>query len=292
MKKVLIIGSKGMAGHLIKYYLHDKPNIILGEIARGNVGNLEKGIYNVDVTNLKEVEHSIYNFNPDYIVNCIGILNEYAETSPDKAVFLNSFFPHYLAKLATSNNSKLFHISTDCVFSGKSGNYETTSLKDGNGFYAQSKSLGEVYYDNHLTIRTSIIGPEIKTNGIGLLDWFLRNKSVSIKGYKNALWTGVTTLQLAKSLYSLMFETNLSGIIHLTNNQKISKYELLHIFKNVFKKSIEILPDQTYKIDKSLISDLILPRTAKVPSYDQMILEMRKWMLLNPDLYSEIYDLS
>jgi dTDP-4-dehydrorhamnose reductase len=292
MKKVLIIGSKGMAGHMIKNYLYDKPNIILGEIARGNVENAEKGIYNIDVTNLRDVEYSINNFNPDYIVNCIGILNKDAEASPDKAIFLNSFFPHYLAKLATASNSKLFHISTDCVFSGKSGNYETTSLKDGNGFYAQSKSLGEVYYDNHLTVRTSIIGPEIKTNGIGLLHWFLRNQSVSIDGYKNALWTGVTTLQLAKSLYSFMFENNLSGIIHLTNNQKISKYELLLIFKKVFKKYTEIVPDQTYKIDKSLFSELILPMSARVPSYDQMILEMRKWMLSNSDLYSEIYDIS
>lgn len=292
MKKVLIIGSKGMAGHLVKYYLNEKPNIILGEVARNNVEDIDKGIYNVDVTNLKEVANSIYKFKPDYIINCIGILNEDAEANPDKAVFLNSFFPHHLANLATACNAKLFHISTDCVFSGKDGNYKSTDLKDGHGFYAQSKSLGEVVYGNHLTIRTSIIGPEIKTNGIGLLNWFLRNESVSVKGYKKALWTGVTTLQLAKSLYSFMFDTQLTGLIHLTNNQKISKYELLLILKMVFKKSIEILPDQIYKIDKSLVSELIIPNSAIVPSYEQMILEMRNWMQLNPDLYSRIYDLS
>lgn len=288
MKRILIVGSKGMAGHIISHYLNCNSNFIIGELARSD--ERKPHFYNVDVTNLEELRSAIQDFLPDIIINCIGILNNDAEENPDKAVFLNSYLPHFMAKEVSYHGGKLIHISTDCVFSGKKGSsYNEQDVKDGNGFYAQSKALGEVIYGKHLTIRTSIIGPEIKTNGIGLLHWFLRNDDRTVNGYKNALWGGVTTLQLAKSVLELIKDDNTTGLLHLTNNVAISKHNLLLLFREAFNKNVEIHPNTNYQVDKSLISTRILPAAILVPSYKQMIDELKEWMNLNTDLYASFY---
>jgi len=286
MKKVLILGSAGMAGHVVKKHLTDLGKYIIGEIARNTIPSTFT--YNVDVRNLNELDHAINVFNPDIIINCIGVLNRDAEENPDKAIFLNSFLPHYLAKKINSINGRLIHISTDCVFSGIKGNYNDTDVKDGVGVYAQSKALGEVVYDHHLTIRTSIIGPEIKTNGIGLLHWFLRNEAKEIKGYTNAFWGGVTTFQLAVAIENAI-EGSISGLIHLTNGIRISKYDLINIFKNVFQTNVHIKPDDSYKVDKSLALSVHTKLLGDVPSYEKMIKDMKSWMQENRDLYSNNY---
>lgn len=285
MKKVLIIGSQGMAGHIIKNYLIEKKIFEVFDIARSNkYGN---STFELDITNFEELEKIVNNTKPDFIINCIGILNLEAEKFPDKSILINSYLPHFLAKLSTKLGAKLFHISSDCVFNGNKGNYKEDDFKDGFGFYAQSKSLGEVIYGGHLTIRTSIIGPELKNNGIGLLDWFLK-QSGEIKGYVNVFWSGVTTLQLAKSIFILL-ENNINGLIHLTNNNKISKYELLIHFRNAFeKKSIIIIPDEKITLDKSVLntrSDLNL----SIPSYLEMVYEMKNYIYTNKSIYNINY---
>lgn len=290
MKRILIVGSKGMAGHMISHYLNSSSNFIIGELARSE--DKKSGVYNVDVTSLGDLSIAIHDFLPDIIINCIGILNKEAEENPDIAVFLNSYLPHFLAKKISSTGGKLIHISTDCVFSGKKGSsYQEQDVKDGIGFYAQSKALGEVIYDQHLTIRTSIIGPEIKTNGIGLLHWFLKNEDNAINGYTNALWGGVTTLQLAKSIFELINDDSTFGLIHLTNNHPISKHDLLLLFKEAFSKEVDILPNDGYIVDKSLVSTRILPKLTDMPSYNQMIYELKCWMKEFPELYANIYKL-
>lgn len=286
MKRILILGSAGMAGHVVKKRLMDSGKYIVGELARtATSGGFS---YNVDVTDLDALDHAITAFNPDVIINCIGVLNRDAEENPDKAVFLNSFLPHHLARKATAVGGRLIHISTDCVFSGAKGNYNDSDPKDGIGFYAQSKALGEVVYDAHLTIRTSIVGPEIKTSGIGLLHWFLRNEAKEIKGYKNVYWGGVTTIQLGIAIEHAI-EQPVSGLVHLTNGIKISKYELISIFKNVFQKKVLIKPDTDYKVDKSLAVSVNTKLLGEVPSYEKMILDMKSWMEKNRDLYSNNY---
>lgn len=285
MERVLIIGSKGMAGHIIRKYFLEQNIFSIKDIARDSDTFMPD--YLMDVSELSTLERVIHDFSPNYIINCIGILNKDAEEHPDKAIFFNGYFPHFLAQ---KSSAKLIHISTDCVFSGKKGDYTITDEKDGKGFYASSKAIGEVVYGNHLTIRTSIIGPELKANGIGLLHWFLKNTEKSVKGYASAYWTGVTTLQLAKSIHQILTnQPGLNGLIHLTNNRKISKLELLHFFKDVFRKSVEIIPDWNYKVDKSLISNNQIP-ILTIPDYHGMIIELKEWMQTHQELYTYQYN--
>jgi dTDP-4-dehydrorhamnose reductase len=220
---------------------------------------------------------------PDIVINCIGILNRDAEENPDKAILLNSYFPHFLARTGKKLGFKLIHISTDCVFNGKTGGYTEESLKDGIGFYAQSKAMGEVSYGNNLTLRTSIIGPELKSTGIGLFNWFMQQKG-TIKGYGQAYWSGVTTLQLAKTLVEIIRDNKLMGLVHLTNNQKINKYDLLNAFKGTFNRNLDVELFSDYKVDKSLINTRDDVRL-EIPSYEHMFSEMRNWIESHPSLY-------
>jgi dTDP-4-dehydrorhamnose reductase len=182
-----------------------------------------------------------------------------------------------LSSLGSKYDFKLIHISTDCVFSGKEGGYREDSFKNGVGFYAQSKALGEVINTNDLTFRTSIIGPELKQNGIGLFHWFM-NQEKKISGFSKAYWTGVTTLELAEGINQAIMK-DLTGLYHFVNESKISKFDLIHIFNRNFRDNrIEVLENSAYEIDKSLIctrSDFIY----KVSSYSDMIFKMKQWMV-------------
>ena len=175
-------------------------------------------------------------------------------------------------------------ISTDCVFSGDKGGYIESDFRDGKGYYAQSKALGELINSKDLTIRTSIIGPELKETGIGLFQWFSKQEG-QIKGYTNAFWSGVTTIELAKAIQYFLVH-NVSGLYHLTNSSRISKYDLLTIIKNVFPSSkvndIKQLGD--YRLDKSLVNT----RTDighLVPSYEAMVQEVHQWVENHIELY-------
>jgi dTDP-4-dehydrorhamnose reductase len=283
MKKILIVGSNGMAGHVIKRILINSEKFNVFDIARNNeYGDVS---YKMDISDFGKLDNIFLELRPDYVINCIGILNSNAEQHPAKSILINSYLPHYLAEKCDNVNAKLIHISSDCVFSGMSGSYKETDIKDGIGFYAQSKALGEVNYGKHLTIRTSIVGPELKANGIGLLHWFLNQKD-EIRGYTNALWSGVTTIQLAKSILLILVENDIFGIVHLTNNEKISKYDLLMNFKNLFERnSLIIIPYEEYKVDKSVLNTR-LDFNPLVPSYNQMLKELKEWIYLNRNIYS------
>jgi dTDP-4-dehydrorhamnose reductase len=283
MKRILILGSKGMAGHVIREYLKENGNYEVADLARGKDHFLPT--YQIDISDIKLVTQTINDYKPNFVINCIGILNKDAEENPDKAIYINSYLPHFLAKMGKENKFKLIQISTDCVFSGKMGNYAEDSFKDGLGFYAQSKALGEVSYGNHITIRTSIIGPEIKEGGIGLFDWFMKQHG-EIKGYTRAFWTGVTTIELARAIEAII-DCNISGVIHLVNETKISKYDLLLLLKKEFNKNdIVILPNQDYTVDKSLLKSKYLDFYT-VPPYEIMLHEMYKWIVDHPQYYSK-----
>ncbi len=277
--KVLILGSAGMAGNIIKRYLSAFNNTYdVYDIARSE-SDYRRPTFILDVTDFQSLSNIIENLQPDCIINCIGLLNKTAEENPDLAILINAYLPHFLEKITKNSHCKVLHISTDCVFSGLKGGYLESELKDGEGFYAQSKALGEIVNGKDLTIRTSIIGPELNTSGIGLLNWFLNQKN-QISGYNSAFWSGVTTLELAKFIHFVLTSNiTLYGIFHLTNNTKIDKFSLLEIFKSVFNKTeIIINSNGNYKVDKSLINS----RTDidyVVPNYSEMIHEMRDFMI-------------
>jgi dTDP-4-dehydrorhamnose reductase len=278
-KKIIILGSNGMAGHVMTQFLSRRSNYEVIGVAR-QAGNLTNKI--LDVTEFDRLENFIRDSKPNYIVNCIGSLVSQSNNNLTQTILLNSYLPNYLSQLGNKLNFKLIHISTDCVFSGKTGQYTEKSFRDGDDNYARTKSLGEVSNNKDLTIRTSIIGPELKTNGTGLLDWFFKQNG-SVKGFSKAYWSGVTTLELAKATEQLI-EQNISGLYQLSSNTKISKYHLLKLFANIWNKKIEIIPTENYQIDKSLICT----RTDfnfEILDFEKMLIETKLWMNEHPNYY-------
>ncbi|MBO1912028.1 sugar nucleotide-binding protein, partial [Microvirga sp. 3-52] len=166
---------------------------------------------------------------------------------------LNSYLPHYLSKVTVDSVTRIIHMSTDCVFSGDTGSYTESSLRDGLTFYDRSKALGELNNNKDLTFRNSIIGPDINEEGIGLFNWFMKQTG-KINGFDRAIWTGVTTLTLAKAMEEALNQ-KLTGLYNLVNNDMINKFELLNLFKDVFKKEeLLITPFSDVEVNKSLIN--------------------------------------
>jgi len=285
MKKILVIGIKGMAGHMIFNYFNENRQFDVYGIAR-NIDNGEK-IFNIDVSDTKALSSIIIDNQFDYVVNCIGILNKVAEDNPAKAIWFNSYFPHYLEEITRNTKIKVIHISTDCVFSGKRGNYTEQDFKDGLGFYAQSKALGELNNSKDVTIRTSIIGPELNHNGIGLFHWFMmRLDGSQIKGFTEAYWSGVTTLELAK-VVSEIIKQNITGLIQIAPKSKIDKFSLISLFNTIYKNNIILIEKNgDYKVDKSLVS-IRKDFDYEVPDYKNMLEDQKKWISKHSAIYSQ-----
>ncbi|WP_374722727.1 dTDP-4-dehydrorhamnose reductase family protein [Peribacillus tepidiphilus] len=273
--RMLILGGKGMAGHMIVEYFQKHPQYDVYYTSRDQSDS--KSLF-LDVTKMEHVKGVIDTLKPDIVINCVGILNGNAEKNIKEAVLVNSLLPHYLVEFLEGYNGKLIHISTDCVFSGNKGSYHEKDLLDGTSIYSKTKALGEVFNDRHLTIRTSIIGPEIKDTGIGLFLWFMMQNG-RIKGYQKALWNGVTTLELAKAIHKFIDE-NITGLYHLCSAEKISKYNLLKLIQEIFDKNdVEILPDEEIIIDRTILNTRSDFKYTP-PSYKVMLKELRDWMLL------------
>lgn len=280
MKKVLVLGSTGMLGHIVYNYLNSTKIYDLYNLSYRNKLNSKTII--LDVTNQKRLLNKIEEIAPDVIINCVGILIKGSEENIKNAIYINAYFPHLLKEICKKTNSNLIHISTDCVFSGKSGNYSENSVKDASDIYGKSKSLGEFDDKKHLCLRTSIIGPEIKKNGEGLFHW-LFNQSGSVFGYKNVYWSGVTTLELSKIIH-FAIEKNIAGIWNCTNQNSISKYELLKTIIECYNLNhIDLNENLEVKSDKSLISIRDLPY--KIPDFLSMIKELKFYMETNKSFY-------
>lgn len=283
-KKLLLLGATGMAGHVAYYYLNATGKYEITNVVFRNKLTVDSLV--LDITDKPATEKLIRDVQPDIILNCVGVLIKSSQLHPDNAIYINAYFPHLLERLAAEVNAKLIHISTDCVFSGKKGNYAETDERDADDTYGKSKGLGEVINNKDLTIRTSIIGPELKKNGEGLFHWFMHQKG-EINGYTEVFWSGVTTLELAKVI-DMTIDQNVTGLVHLTNGDKISKYNLLLIFKEIWNKiEVTVRPFNGKKVDKSLMKSERLKYI--VPLYQEMLEEQYKWMQSNNDLYQEIY---
>lgn len=284
MKKILLFGATGMAGHMIYYYL--------GNTGRYDIRNvvfrtkLTSDSIVVDVTDFDAVRDIVYSIRPDIIINCVGILVKGSKEHPDNAILINAYFPHYLKKLSDGIGAKLVHISTDCVFSGKKGNYSEDDFRDADDVYGRSKALGEIINEKDLTVRTSIIGPELKRNGEGLFHWFMMQHG-PVNGFKTAIWGGVTTLELAKAI-DYAIQNHLTGLAQLSNGIGISKFDLLCLFKDIWNRTdIDVLPYNTNTIDKSIAKSRCMDYD--VPGYREMLVEMRDWMANHKDLYIQYY---
>jgi dTDP-4-dehydrorhamnose reductase len=282
--KLLVLGATGMAGHTISIYLKEADHDVttFSRKAFPYCKNITGDITDFDLVN-QIIQEGSY----DAVINAIGVLNQDAENNRSKAVLLNSYLPHFLSDTTKNLTTRVIHLSTDCVFSGKVGSYSETSFKDGDTFYDRTKALGELENKKDLTFRNSIIGPDIKENGIGLLNWFMKQQG-QIYGYTNAIWTGVTTLTLAKAIEHALTE-NLTGLYHLVNNETISKYELLKLFnKHLKNNEITILPSDKVNSDKSLINNRT-DFSFLIPSYEDMVIEMKDWIKRHNELYPHYY---
>lgn len=281
-KKILLLGSTGMAGHLTYFYLKslDKYDVVNMSYRT----KLTETSLILDITDKEAVEKNIMNICPDIILNCIGVLIKGSQNSPDNAIYVNAYFPHFLKRISNKVNAKLIHISTDCVFSGKKGDYAEDDFRDADDIYGRSKALGEIIDDENLTIRTSIIGPELKSDGEGLFHWFMNQKG-HVNGYINSVWGGVTTLELAKAI-NVAIDENLTGLVQLSNGYGINKYDLLCLFKKIWNRTdIYITPLETDRIDKSIRKSNKF--TYSVKSYEAMLEELYAWMQEYNDLYNK-----
>ena len=277
MEKVLVLGNKGMLGHVLYETFQANDNSKKYDVIGVNrsVDNKDSNSYTLDVLKLDELDQFIKNKQPNYIVNCIGSLVEASINAPSLAIQTNSLLPHFLNEISEKYNFKLIHISTDCVFDGSKGRYKESDKKTETNYYGLTKNLGEINKDRNLTIRTSIIGPEIKLKTTGLFDWVISQKCNTIHGYSRAIWSGLTTIELAKFIiWSL--DKEITGIVHATNSEGISKYDLIKIINDVFDLNIDLIKNNDYKIDKSLLNEKI--KNYNFPNYIQMINEIKIWI--------------
>ncbi|MEF9987162.1 MAG: sugar nucleotide-binding protein [Bacteroidales bacterium] len=278
--KFFVLGCNGMAGHIVSLYLQEQGHEVFGfdRMESRYVKSISGDAR--DTAKLKEV---IVNGKFDSVINCIGILNQFAEQNKALAAFLNSYFPHFLAEITAGTDVQIIHMSTDCVFSGKRGEYTETDFRDGETFYDRSKALGELDDYKNITLRNSIVGPDINPNGIGLLNWFLKQEG-EVNGFTKAMWTGQTTLQLAKTM-EIAAKERASGLYNTVPDHSISKYDLLQLFNQYFRNnSVSVHSIEGINADKSLKRthysfDYI------IPDYEVMVAELAEWVKKHKNMY-------
>lgn len=278
--RFLVLGASGMAGHVISLYLKERGYDVTG-FARRDLPFLDSQITG-DVRDRTLLQISIENGYFDVVINCIGVLNKAAENNPD-AVYLNSELPHVLAQLTENSNTRVFHMSTDCVFAGNTGPYTETSAPDGKSAYDRTKAAGELNDGKNLTFRNSIVGPDINPEGIGLLNWFMHQPG-PVRGFTGAIWTGLTTIELAKAMeYEAAEEAH--GLVNMVPDGSICKYDLLRLFNDELRGgSVEIVPDDGLCLDKTLIRTNFAPTYIPKP-YPEQVRDMAMWIRAHRELY-------
>ncbi len=225
---------------------------------------LGKIIFNIDALNFNSITQAVEKVKPNVIVNCIGIIKQLSSANdPITAIYLNSLFPHKLSTLCQSHGARLIHISTDCVFSGKTGLYTEDDFPDSNDLYGRTKLLGEVNYPHTVTLRTSVIGHELESN-VSLVEWFLSQKE-KVSGYTKAIYSGFPSVELARIIAEIIIPNlNLKGLYHLSSSP-ISKYELLCLIAREYNKKVEIEQYDGVCCDRSLDSSRFRRITGYVP---------------------------
>jgi len=283
---VLVLGATGMLGSMVYHYLKNNSDFNIVGTSRGqHTGllrfNVFEGFENSDI-NLE---------NLDYVINCIGITKPYCRDDNmievKNAIIVNSLFPRILAELAERKGFKVIQIATDCVFSGNNSQYAEDSSHDSLDVYGKTKSLGEVISKIFLNIRCSIIGPE-KFNKVFLLEWFLKQPpNVSINGYYDHLWNGVTTLQFANLCYELIlqnaFDTLVkkSNLYHFAPNDIVSKYTLLCLFNKIFEKGLVVNKTRAFAgpLNRTLVTNYnILEKFFHKSSIEEEIKRLKKYI--------------
>ncbi len=280
-RKILVLGSSGMAGHLLCVYLRERGWDVVDVGPRKRVFDSTKLL---DLFERKEARALLELERPAVVVNCLGVLVRESEKDHGAASYINAFLPHFLHTLCQSIGARLIHLSTDCVFSGKDGPYHEDDCRDGDSFYDRSKALGEVIAEDALTIRTSIIGPELARDGSGLFAWVMRQEG-SAKGYRRALWSGVTTLELSSYIEDVIMDRqSLAGLVQYSVPGGISKFELIRMINEIFRLGLDVEPVDEPVIDKRLVPTLNDAGDAPA-SYESQLAGLAAWMKDRKTLY-------
>lgn len=289
---VLVLGISGMLGSIIFDYLKKNPDFNIYGTVR-NQKYQKEGVFIFDAYDISQLEQKVFlNLKIDYIINCIGITKPFSKDDDPagviRAVKINADFPWNLAKHAKKYNIKVIQIGTDCVYSGKKGNYIESDVHDPLDVYGKSKSLGEVFDGTTLIIRNSIIGPEFKKETTFLLEWFFNQpERGTIGGFEHHTWNGITTLQFAqiceKVILTNSFDklTKISHVHHFIPNSTVNKYELMNIFNEVFEKNLTInrinKPDQT--VDRTLSTEYDeIGKLSEKKSIKQALIELKNYI--------------
>jgi dTDP-4-dehydrorhamnose reductase len=283
--RVLILGGDGMLGHqLFRHFKerHDvRVTLRLDREAYAAYGLFEKGTayYGIDVKQTEALLQAIEDFRPEAVVNAVGIVKQRSEAKEIiPSLEINSLLPHRLALLCRTVGARLVHLSTDCVFSGRKGNYSETDFSDANDLYGRTKFLGEVSESHCLTLRTSMIGPEL-SRSTGLLEWFLAQRGQTVKGFTKAIFSGFPTSELARIVERVLVEVpTVHGVYHVAA-QPISKYDLLTLIRDRLRLPITIERDSTFECDRSLDASRFHRDTGySPPPWDVMINDMASHM--------------
>jgi dTDP-4-dehydrorhamnose reductase len=288
--KLAVLGVSGMLGNAAFRILSARhPGNVYGT-TRSSVPpklfepRLERQIATgIEVENFDALAGFLGESRPDVIINCIGVVKQIASSKdPLVAIPVNAVFPHRLARLSNLVGARLIHVSTDCVFTGKKGNYIESDPPDAEDLYGRSKLLGEVDYPNAVTLRTSIVGREVATRN-GLIEWFLA-QSGRVRGYRRAIFSGLTTLELVRVIVDRVIgHEDLRGVYHVSVDP-ISKFDLLTLVKGIYGTDTEIEPDDSVRIDRSLNSDRFRAATGySPPPWRDLIQQMRN-LESNPPL--------
>ena len=260
-KRILILGGTGMLGHALwKHFSQRFPDTFTTiHKGRGDYGDdrlfgSDQVIDHIDVMDFQMLEGVLRVIKPAVVLNCIGKTKRREQSQdPIPSIILNAVLPHRLAKLAEDVQARLIHFSTDCVFDGKTGCYSDDAPTNATDLYGRSKALGEVTGDNVLTLRSSFIGKELR-EGSELLEWFLSQKN-AVRGFKNAIYTGLTTLELGRVVEKLLLNYPGASGLYNISSEPINKFDLLRLIGEKMHRNVEIIPDETFHCDRSLNSE-------------------------------------
>lgn len=276
--KILVLGASGMLGNAVIRVMHESSGLqVVGTVRSSNIPQsftkeIAKNIISgFDVLNHDSLLKVFAIVKPDVVINCVGLVKQLAEVNdPIITLPINAILPHQLANLSGLVGARLIHISTDCVFAGNKGNYKETDISDATDLYGKSKYIGEVDYPHAITLRTSIIGHELQ-DAHSLIGWFLSQKN-SCKGFSKVVFSGLPTVVLAKLIRDIVLpRPALTGVYHVAA-RPISKYDLLKLVANVYKKSIEIIPDDQEVMDRSLNAEKFKNATGyEAPEWGDLI---------------------
>jgi len=263
--KVAILGNEGMLGHMVEHYF--KKN---GQFQFVNTEGHGRRSLNVSPKSLNQLGTKLsylFGFNTDYIINCIGAIKPVFDDPlrVPEAIYTNSVFPRQLATWGQLTNTKILHITTDCVYDGWIGKYKESYPHSAHDLYGMSKSLGEPH--NCMTIRTSIIGPELRGKDKSLMSWLKKQDGGQKRGFTNHLWNGLTTLELARVLFDITTQDLYEETVFHVFSTDINKYELVTEIVKEYNLEIDIEEfehpdgkiDRTLRTEKGL-NDLVIPQ--------------------------------